>query len=290
MPPLSRSKTAARPPTSPGESARATRNLLFAVPGEHFLLVPSRGDPFATYLRGMEDILGLRSTALEQARLQRCPHLPRAQGEALLIRQGYLSINDDHVEPFRALLRDPATYRRPAYLQLANQLLLRLGPVEVAGRTYNNYEALEQALHRADNSEALRRQLEAALQAVREGLARKVYGNGVTTQHLTRFFQFRQQIASHNLHLSPARLQQWLFPEMLMVARHGGGLAGSLGAARVAGARGAAGGAVVSIVLEGSQLFYGLQLGLFAVTWLLAFMITYAIRFYLISGDTQRCP
>jgi hypothetical protein len=41
MPPLPRSKTAAHPPTSPGESARATRNLLFAVPGEHFQLVPS---------------------------------------------------------------------------------------------------------------------------------------------------------------------------------------------------------------------------------------------------------
>jgi hypothetical protein len=94
---------------------------------------------------------------------------------------------------------------------------------------------------------------------VREGLARKVRGNGVTTQHLTRFFQFRQQIASHNLHLSPARLQQWLFPEMLMVARHGGGLAGNLSAARVAGARGALGGATVSIVLEIGQFYYYTQ-------------------------------
>lgn len=95
--------------------------------------VSEAGDPFATYLRGLGDVLGRRSGALERVRQDLYSHLPRPQGEAAVIRNGYISVNEDHVEPLRAALRDPANYQRQVYRDLADQLLEKLGPARVGG-------------------------------------------------------------------------------------------------------------------------------------------------------------
>lgn len=218
--------------------------------------VSEAGDPFATYLRGLGDVLGRRSGALERVRQDLYSHLPRPQGEAAVIRNGYISVNEDHVEPLRAALRDPANYQRQVYRDLADQLLEKLGPARVGGKVYRDYASLERALREAASNSAVRAQLEAALRAVREGLASRVQGNGITTQHLVRLLRFRLQLARANPHMTPEQFKGWAFPELVLVARQGGGLWGNLGAAGVSGGRGAVGGAMVSVVLESGCLVY----------------------------------
>lgn len=218
------------------------------------------GEPFMTYLRGLGDVLGLRRDALALARQSLYPDLPVSQAEVLIIRNGYISVNEDHVAPLRAALRDPANYQREYYRLLADQLL-RHHPARVGTHTYRDYASLELARQQA-RSDALRQQLEAALAALREGLASRVRGNGITTQHLTRLLEFRLRLAASNLHLTPQQLRRCVFPELLLVARHGGGLGGSLGAAGVAGARGTAGGVLVSLIVgAGRMLLYSPQQG-----------------------------
>jgi hypothetical protein len=210
--------------------------------------------PLETYLRGLGDVLGLRSNALAQARQSLYPELPAPQAEALILRNGYISVNEDHVALLRAALRDPANYRREYYQLLANQLLLR-HPARVSQATYTNYASLESARLRA-TSDSVRQQLEAALAALREGLASRVRGNGITTQHLGLLLQFRLRLAASNLHLSPQQLEHCVFPELLLIARHGGGLGGNLSAAGTTGGRGAFIGAGVSVLVELGRIFY----------------------------------
>jgi hypothetical protein len=123
------------------------------------------GASLVTYMRGLEDVLGLRPNAMELARQSLYPQLPRAEAEALILRNGYISVNKDHVELLRAALRDPSNYRRQPFLRLANQLL-SLQPAQVGGSSYRDYTALEQALQRVGNSAAVRQQIEVALAGV----------------------------------------------------------------------------------------------------------------------------
>jgi hypothetical protein len=89
-----------------------------------------------------------------------------------------------------------------------------------------------------------------------EKIASRVQGNGMTSPHLVQLERFRQQVASSNPHMTPAEINRWVFPELLLVARHGGGVRGNAVASSVAGGRGAAGGAVVSVVCEVGHAFY----------------------------------
>ena len=217
--------------------------------------VDSRGDPFETYLRGLRDIVGLRPTTWERARAALYPQLPADEGRALMLRNGYLSVNEEHVEPLRAALRDPNSYRRPSYREVADKFL-ELEPVRIGGTVYRAYQNLENTRRGTGTPPEVRRQVEAALSSLREKIASRVQGNGMTSPHLVQLERFRQQVASANPHMTPAELNRWVFPELLLVARHGGGARGNAVASGIAGGRGAAGGAVVSVVCEFVHAFY----------------------------------
>lgn len=84
---------------------------------------------------------------------------------------------------------------------------------------------------------------------------RDIVGLRPTTWERARA-RFRQQVAAANPHMTPAQVERWVFPELLMVARHGGGVRGNAVASGIAGGRGAVGGAVVSLICEGVHLHY----------------------------------
>ncbi|HZI08079.1 MAG TPA: hypothetical protein VEZ71_28935, partial [Archangium sp.] len=215
----------------------------------------SRGDPFETYLSGLRDIVGLRPGAWERARAALYPQLPAAEGRALMLRNGYLLVNEDHVEPFRAALRDPDNYRKQSYREVADKLL-ELEPVRIGGTVYRAYQNLENTRRGTGTPPEVRRQVEASLTSLRERIASRVQGNGMTSPHLVQLERFRQQVAAANPHMTPAEINRWVFPELLLVARHGGGVRGNAVASGIAGGRGAAGGALVSMVCEAGYLFY----------------------------------
>ncbi|HEX5752816.1 MAG TPA: hypothetical protein VFZ09_41815 [Archangium sp.] len=215
----------------------------------------SRGDPFETYLRGLRDIVGLRPSTWERARAALYPRLPADEGHALMLRNGYLSVNEEHVEPFRAVLRDPNTYRKQSYREVADKLL-EAEPVRIGGTVYRAYQNLENTRRSTGTPPEVSRQAEAALASLRERLASRVVGNGMTSPHLVQLERFRQQVATANPHMTPAQVNRWVFPELLLVARHGGGVRGNTVASSIAGGRGAAGGAVVSLICEGIHLHY----------------------------------
>ncbi|HZH17855.1 MAG TPA: hypothetical protein VE057_26120, partial [Archangium sp.] len=102
----------------------------------------------------------------------------------------------------------------------------------------------------------VRRQAEAALSSVREKIAGYITSNNITSQHLMQLERFRQQVATANPHMTPAEVNRWVFPELLLVARHGGGARGNAVASGIAGGRGAAGGAVISLICEGVHVYY----------------------------------
>ena len=216
----------------------------------------TRGDPFGTYLQGLKDVVGLRTGTYARAREALYPALPAADGEALMMRNGYLSVNEDHVEPFRAALRDPENYRRQAYRDIADRFL-EIEPVRIAGTVHRRYQTLESTIRGQGTPAALRQQVEAALTGLRERIASRVRGNGISTEHLVHLEGFRQQVAIANPQMSPVEIKGWAFPELLLVAKHGGGVRGNAVAAGVAGARGAYGGAVVSVVFELGHIVYG---------------------------------
>ncbi|WP_157775424.1 hypothetical protein [Melittangium boletus] len=215
----------------------------------------TRGDPFETYLRGLRDVMGARPGTWAAARTALYPQLPPATGEALMLRQGYVSVNEEHVEPFRESLRNPENYRKASYRELADRVL-KHEPVRIAGTVYRRYQALEDTRRGSSTPVAVRQQVEAALRALREGLACRVRSNGITTRHLVNLESFRNHVSSMNPHMTPAEIKSWVFPELLMVARHGGGVRGNAIASGLAGGRGAAGGAVVSVLFEAGHLKY----------------------------------
>ena len=215
----------------------------------------SRGDPFETYLRGLRDIVGLRPGTWERARAALYPQMPADEGRALMLRNGYLSVNEEHVEPFRAVLRDPNTYRKQSYREVADKLL-ELEPVRIGGTVYRAYQNLENTRRGTGTPDEVRRQAEAALVSLREKIASRVVGNGMTSPHLVQLERFRQQVAAANPHMTPAQVNRWVFPELLLVARHGGGVRGNTVAAGITGGRGAAGGALVSVICEAVQIHY----------------------------------
>ena len=215
----------------------------------------SRGDPFETYLRGLRDIVGLRPTTWERARAALYPHLPADEGRALMLRNASLSVNEEHVEPFRAALRDPGNYRKRAYREIADKLL-EAEPVRIGGTVYRAWQNLENTRRGTDTPPEVRRQAEAALSSVRERLAGYITSNNITAQHLMQLERFRQQVAAANPNMTPAQVNRWVFPELLLVARHGGGVRGNAVAAGVAGGRGAVGGAVVAVLCEAVHVYY----------------------------------
>ena len=215
----------------------------------------NRGDPFETYLRGLRDIVGLRPTTWERARAALYPQLPAAEGRAMMLRNGYLLVNEEHVEPFRAVLRAPHTYRKQSYREVADKLL-ELEPVRIGGTVYRAWQNLENTRRGTGTPDEVRRQAEAALTSVRERIASRVVGNGMTSPHLVQLERFRQQVAAANPHMTPAQVNRWVFPELLLVARHGGGVRGNAVASGITGGSGAVGGAVVSVVCEAGHAFY----------------------------------
>ncbi|WP_375771096.1 hypothetical protein NR798_09410 [Archangium gephyra] len=215
----------------------------------------ARGDPFETYLRGLRDIVGLRPETYERARAVLYPEIPAAEGRALMLRNGYVSVNEDHVESFRAALRNPDNYRKPSYREVADKLL-EMEPVRIGGTVYRAYQNLENTRRGTGTPAEVRQQAESALSSLREKIASRVRGNGITTPHLVNLERFRQQVATANPHMTPAEVNRWVFPELLMVARHGGGMRGNAVASGIAGGRSAAGGAMVSVAFEGGWLFY----------------------------------
>ncbi|HEX5747257.1 MAG TPA: hypothetical protein VFZ09_13525 [Archangium sp.] len=214
-----------------------------------------RGDPFETYLRGLRDIVGLRPTTWERARTALYPQRPADEGRALMLRNGYLSVNEEHVEPFRAALRDPGNYRKRSYREVADKLL-EAEPVRIGGTVYRAYQNLENTRRGSGSPDDVRRQAEAALSSVREKIAVYITSNNITSQHLMQLERFRQQVAVANPHMTPAEVNRWVFPELLLVARHGGGVRGNAVASGIAGGRGSVGGAVVSVLCEAVHVYY----------------------------------
>jgi hypothetical protein len=214
-----------------------------------------RGDPFETYLSGLRDIVGLRPGTWERARAALYPQLPAAEGRALMLRNGYLLVNEDHVEPFRAALRNPDNYRKQSYREVADKFL-EMEPVRIGGTVYRAWQNLENTRRGTGTPPEVRRQVEAALSSLRERIASRVQGNGMTSPHLVQLERFRQQVAAANPHMTPAEINRWVFPELLLVARHGGGVRGNAVASGIAGGRGAAGGALVSMICERVQISY----------------------------------
>lgn len=213
------------------------------------------GDAFATYLRGLRDVVGLRPAPYATARAALYPQLAPAAGEALLLRNGYISVNADHVKPFQDALRDANNYRKQSYREIADRFLEH-EPVRLNGTVYRTYEALEGARRDTGIPAAVRQRAENALRLLREKIASRVQSNGITTRHLANLERFRQQVAAANPRMTPAEIKRWVFPELLMVARHGGGMRGNAAAAGIAGGRGAVGGAVVTLLFEGSRITY----------------------------------
>ncbi|MGZ3461875.1 MAG: hypothetical protein ACXU86_25565, partial [Archangium sp.] len=214
-----------------------------------------RGDPFETYVRGLRDLVGLRPGTYATARAALYPQLPAAEGEALMLRNGYISVNEDHVEPFREVLRNPDSYRKRSYREIADRFL-EMEPVRLGGTVYRSYQALENTRRGTGTPAALRQQVENAMRALREKIASRVQGNGITTQHLVNLERFRQQVATANPQMTPAEIERWVFPELLLVARHGGGVRGNVAASGIAGRRGAVGGATVTVLFEFGRLSY----------------------------------
>jgi hypothetical protein len=214
-----------------------------------------RGDPFETYLSGLRDIVGLRPGAWERARAALYPQLPAAEGRTLMLRNGYLLVNEDHVEPFRAALRNPDNYRKQSYREVADKFL-EMEPVRIGGTVYRAWQNLENTRRGTGTPPEVRRQVEDALTSLRERIASRVQGNGMTSPHLVQLERFRQQVAAANPHMTPAEINRWVFPELLLVARHGGGVRGNAAASGIAGGRGATGGALVCVALEGGWLLY----------------------------------
>ena len=173
------------------------------------------GDPYSTYLDGMADMLGVNSGKFARARTLLYPQLPAAEGTALMLRDGYLSVNSDHVKPFQAALQSPANYTKKAYAQLANQLL-RAEPVRINGVQYRSYQALTRLQQASGTSSAVGQQIETALRGVRQKLASSVQSNGITSLHLSRLLNFRRQVGLANPQMSSAQLKTWLFPELLI--------------------------------------------------------------------------
>ncbi|HZH15921.1 MAG TPA: hypothetical protein VE057_16340 [Archangium sp.] len=207
------------------------------------------GEAFATYLRGLRDVVGLRPAAYARARAALYPNLTPAAGEALLLRNGYISVNADDVKPLQDALRDASNYRKQAYREIADRFLEH-EPVRLNGTVYRTYEALDDARRSTGSPGVVRQRAENALRALREKIASRVLSNGLTMQHLIHLERFRQQVAAANPRMPPAEIARWVFPELLMVARHGGGVRGHAVSAGIAGGRGAAGGAVVTLILE----------------------------------------
>jgi hypothetical protein len=213
------------------------------------------GEACATYLRGLRDVVGLRPSPYARARAALYPNLTPAAGEALLLRNGYISVNADDVKPFQDALRDANNYRKQAYREIADRFLEH-APVRLNGTVYRTYEALETARRSTGTPGAVRQRAENALRALREKIASRVQSNGLTTQHLTNLERFRQQVAAANPRMTPAEIDRWVFPELLMVARHGGGVRGNAVSAGIAGGRGAAGGAFVTLLFESTHIIY----------------------------------
>ncbi|KFA87297.1 hypothetical protein [Archangium violaceum] len=215
----------------------------------------SRGDPFETYLRGLRDIVGLRPSTWERARAALYPQLPADEGRAQMLRNGLLLVNEDHVEPFRAALRDPDNYRKQSYREVADKLL-EMEPVRMGGTVYRAYQNLENTRRGPGTPAEVRRRAEVSLSSLREKIASHVGSNSLTTPHLVQLERFRHQVAAANPHMTPAQINRWVFPELLLVARHGGGVRGNAVASGIAAGRGAAGGAVVSLICEAGHAFY----------------------------------
>ncbi|HEX5745210.1 MAG TPA: hypothetical protein VFZ09_03140 [Archangium sp.] len=172
-----------------------------------------------------------------------------------MLRNGYISVNADDVKPFQDALRDANNYRKQAYREIADRFLEH-EPVRLNGTVYRTYEALENARRSTGTPGPVRQRADNALRALREKIASRVQSNGLTTQHLIHLERFRQQVATANPRMTPAQIDRWVFPELLMVARHGGGVRGHAVSAAIAGGRGAAGGAVVSVLFEFGHIVY----------------------------------
>ena len=211
------------------------------------------GDPHLTYLEGMADVLGIRRSKFAKARTLLYPQLLSETGTELMMRNGYLSINANHVESFRAALKDPANYTKNAYSRLADQLL-SARPVRINGSTYHSYQALRSLQQASGMALTVRQQSEKALRDVRQQLAGRVRSHGITGQHLARLLAFRRQVGLANPQMSSAQLRTWLFPELLMAQRYGGGLRGNLASSGISGGRGSIGGAFVSMAFEGGGM------------------------------------
>ncbi|WP_375745379.1 hypothetical protein NR800_11555 [Corallococcus interemptor] len=224
--------------------------------------VPSpgaRGAPHATYLKGLAEMLGLKTNKYNLARESLYPDLPAAEGKALMMRNGYVTVNANDVKSFRAALEDPANYTKKAYWQLADQLLT-LKPVSINGKTYLSYQALRALQLAPGTTQSARQTIDKALRDIRQQLAGRVKSNGITTRPLVNLQSFRLKVERANPTMTPGQLEGWLLPELLMLEKHGGGLRGNLKAGGISGGRGSMGGMVVAMAFEGGGMLLNEQL------------------------------
>jgi hypothetical protein len=219
----------------------------------------NRGDPHATYLVGLAEILGVKTTKYSKAVQSLYPNMPPSEGVNLMMRKGYLSVNANHVTSFQAALEDPSNYTKKAYWQLADQLLARQ-PARINGKTYHSYQTLRALQLASGASPSVRQSIDKVLQDVRQQLAGRIRSNGMTTQPLNHLLGFRRAVGLANPHMTPAQLKAWLFPELLMIQKHGGGLQGNMKAAGISGGWGSMGGALVAMTFEGGGMLMNQQL------------------------------
>jgi hypothetical protein len=186
-----------------------------------------------------------------------------------VLREAYLAINAEDVEPFRRLLRDPTVRETP---QSAASLWndtggpqpggpprrgwrplfegeMREHPVRIGQTDYASPTALDQAHQAGQVSDA---QYQAAQREVGERLARRVVSSGITATDLANLRTRRTSLAG----LTDAQLSPLLTPEYLRSQRAGGGVAGELRAGGGAGVQGGVVSGVIAVITTSGVMLF----------------------------------
>jgi hypothetical protein len=211
---------------------------------------------FSTYLNGLNDLIGGSPNKTRLAANQLYPNLTPAQAQALFASKGHIAVNADHAAPLRELLADPASYQTANICQRIADAYFRLNPVIINGRTLASWQSLQNELSNPAITQAIRQQITDALNRFYVWTGEKIGSNGVTTAHLRNLQSFRNSITQNYPGMTSPQIEAWLFPELLLATKHGGGMPGHLRAMGSMGARGGIGGSLMAVVMESGFILY----------------------------------
>jgi len=211
---------------------------------------------FSTYLDGLNDLIGGNPNKTRLAARQLYPELTPGQAQALFAHKGHIAVNADHVAPLRELLQDPTSYQSANICQRIADAYLRLNPVVIDGRTLTSWQALQNELNNTANTQAVRQQILDALSRFYAWVGEKIGSNGVTTAHLRNLQSFRNSITLNYPGMTSPQVESWVFPELLLATKHGGGMPGHLKAMGSMGVRGGIGGSLMAMVMESGLILF----------------------------------